>query len=43
MSIEQEIKMWVYFWCGTGFIFLILWVFTQIKFKRKNKRDLRNK
>lgn len=44
MSLEDEIKCWVIFWCGPAMIFLILRILVNVhNYIKENKRDLRNK
>ena len=44
MSIENEIKCWVIFWCGSAMIFLILWILVNFyNYLKENKREIREK
>ncbi len=35
MSVEEEIKVWIYFWGAFGIIFSILWILYIIKTDKK--------
>ena len=38
MSVQKELLIWVYFWCGSAFIFLMLRIFIEIYYYLKNKK-----
>jgi len=34
MKLEDEINVWLTFWIGSAFIFLLLWIIVEFKNKR---------
>lgn len=37
ITIEQEINIWLIFWCGAALIFTIMWCIANFKNNPKNK------
>lgn len=40
-TLEEEINIWLIFWCGTALIFVVFWCIANLKTNTDNKKGVK--